>query len=164
MQSVTPGVNILLLTCIVPWTGENWQPAGSSQFESDCWGCNASICPGHSLGWGRGSHCHACHHHSSCKGWRNYLPGREAYSPLVSGVTWGKNIDWPCLVHYPPHKIVPDSSGLADIVLHHVLPLKPAHVVHHLAVKVCVVQSFTGFRFRSKRNTIYYILTKYLYF
>jgi len=43
----------------------------------------------------------------------------------------------------------PGSSGLADIVLHGVLPPELAHVVHHLAVKVCVVRSFPGIRYSS---------------
>ena len=49
-------------------------------------------------------------------------------------------------------QLVPSSSGLADIVLHCVLSPELAHVVHHLAVKVCVVRSFPGIRYSSEQR------------
>ena len=45
--------------------------------------------------------------------------------------------------------VSPASSGLAHVVLHRVLPLQPAHVVHHLAVKVGIVRTLNDFRFSS---------------
>ena len=70
--------------------------------------------------------------------------GRSTWSCCL--VRPGSNIK----VHYLcVHQLVPGSSGLADIVLHSVLPPELAHVVHHLAVKVCVVRSFTSISYSS---------------